>query len=126
MEAVVGRAVDGAGRAVRPAGVRAGMARGGVVVARVGGVGGGGGPRGSGGGGGPRGGRGREGGAPGQGARRDGPGGFGGRDGGGRGRGDGPGRGRGRDRAEGPVGPGQRVIAELSTLEKALGKGDFA
>ena len=73
------------------------------------------------------------GGGPGQGPRRDGPGGgFGGRDGGfggrdgGRGRGDGPGRGRGRDRAEGPVGPGQRVIADLSTLEKALGKSDFA
>ncbi|MFY0578847.1 hypothetical protein ACN28S_35325 [Cystobacter fuscus] len=73
--------------------------------------------------GGPRGGRG-PGGAPGQGPRRDGPGGFsfGDREGG---RGGG-GRGRGRDRSEGPVGPAQRIIADLSVLEKALGKSDLS
>ncbi|XXF80469.1 DEAD/DEAH box helicase [Myxococcaceae bacterium GXIMD 01537] len=72
--------------------------------------------------GGPRGGgRGRDGGTPGQGPRREG--GFGGREGG-RGRGGRDGR-RGEGREEG-FGPGQRVITELSVLEKALSKSDFA
>ncbi len=48
--------------------------------------------------------------------------GFGNRDAG-RGR-IGSGRGRGRD--EGPLAPGQRVIVELSILEKALSRNDFA